>query len=93
MLVSRYFAFLLYILVPFTLFVDGQKENGCRNRTVDGRQNINSAALLIGAAGLAAFGTAGFISGLIIGEKDAAFRHRRRRPFRGKRNLGATTTD
>jgi len=97
MLVSRYYAtaaLLLSILVPFTLFVDGQRNNGnSRNGTVNGRQNINSAALLIGAAGLAAVGTAGFIGGLIIGENDAAFRDRRRRPFRGKRNLAAITTD
>jgi len=96
MIVSRYYAtaLLLCILVPFSVFVDGQRNNGNRgNRTVNGRQNINSAALLIGAAGLAAVGTAGFIGGLIIGENDAAIRNRRRRPFRGKRNLALIATD
>lgn len=84
------------LVILLTIAVEGQQRN--RNRAnsqraqqgaAGNRQQIDPAALLIGAAGLAAVaGTAGFVGGLIVGESDNRVRPGNRRPinrFRGKR--------
>ena len=77
-------------MVWFMMEADGQR-NRMKNQPAPGnRQNLDPAALLIGAAGLAALaGTAGFVGGFVVGESDQRFRPGNRRPvnrFRGKRS-------